>query len=213
MIRDRIKNRLRGMALKAFGMERQAEARTTRQTTGSAEYDPSVIPPLVDGDGDTPGPNHKELIGRTWLAAQLKGGDAGLLIDVRPPQEWIAGIIPSSVLVPGPQILERLDLLPAKTLRVTLVDATGEQEAFALAEKLRAEGWGWARSLQGGWAEWVEHGEPEEVPAGSEGRWQLADPVEVQGRRGVVQGLGPATADVCFDDGGFALGLALTDLS
>ena len=143
------------MALRAFGMERQAEARTTRKTTGSGEYDPSVIPPLVDGDGDTPGPNHKEKIGRTWLAAQLNGGDAGTVIDIRPPQEWIVGTLPNALQVPGDQILRRTDLLPAKTRRVTLVDATHEQEAFDTAKTLRDQGWTWARSLQGGWAEWV----------------------------------------------------------
>ncbi len=213
MIRDRIKQRLRGIALKAFGMEKQAEARQTRKTTGSGAYDPSVIPPLVDGDGDTPGPNHKELIGRTWLAAQLKGGDAGIVIDIRPPQEWIAGVIPSSLLVPHEQIFQRSALIPDKSTRVTLVDATNEQEAFALAARLREQGWETARALQGGWAEWVEHGEQQDLPPRSEGRWQLADPVEHEGRRAVIQGLHAENADLLFDDGSFLLKIPLSAIS
>lgn len=213
MIRDRFKKRLRGMALRAFGMERQAEARTTRKTTGSDEYDPSVIPPLVDGDGDTPGPNHKEKIGRTWLAAQLNGGDAGTVIDIRPPQEWIVGTLPNALLVPGDQILRRTDLLPPKTRRVTLVDATHEQEAFETAKTLRDQGWTWARSLQGGWAEWVEQGETQVTPPRSEGRWQLADPIEHDGRRGVIQALREDSADILYDNGDFALEVPLQSLS
>ena len=213
MIRDRLKSRLRGIALRAFGMERQAEARTTTATTGGGKYDPSVIPPLVDGDGDTPGPNHKSLIGRTWLAAQLNGGDAGVVVDVRPPVEWIVGIIPTAHLIPGDQLLNRRDLLPAKTRRVTLYDATNEQQAFALAETLRNEGWTWARALQGGWAEWVEQGERQFIPPAEQGRWQLADPVEHDGRRGVVQAIRADVADVLYDDGTFALGVELTALS
>ena len=213
MIRDRIKQRLRGIALKAFGMEKQAEARNTRKTTGTGEYDPSVIPPLVDGDGDTPGPNHKELIGRTWLAAQIKGGDAGIIIDIRPPQEWIAGVIPSALLVPHEQVLERTELIPDKSIRISLVDATNEQEAFPLAARLREQGWTLARALQGGWAEWVEHSEEQHIPPRSRGRWQLADPVEHEGRRGVIQGLRAENADLLFDDRSFLLKISLTAIS
>ena len=45
-----------------------------RRRGDPSQFDPSKIPPLVDGDGDTPGPNHKTEIGRTWVSAQLAGG-------------------------------------------------------------------------------------------------------------------------------------------
>ena len=39
-----------------------------------ATFDESKIPKVVDGSGDTPGPNHKQDIGRTWVSAQMAGG-------------------------------------------------------------------------------------------------------------------------------------------
>jgi len=201
MIRDRLKGALKKVALKAFGMERDAEARTTRKTKGSKDYDASKIPKLVDGDGDTPGPNDKELIGSTWLAAQLVGGVPGAIVDIRPPQEWMSGHIPGAVLLPGDQILERTELLPDKNTRITVYDATGEQDAFAVAEKLRGQGWSIARSLQGGWAWWIEHSEPTTTPEPREGV-NLGDSVETKGGdRGVIQGFGDGTVDLLTDAG------------
>lgn len=202
MIRDRLKNAAKKLALKAFGMERDAEARTTRKTTGTVgSYDASKIPKLVDGDGDTPGPNHRELIGRTFLAASVIGGDGVIVVDLRPPQEWIAGTLPDALLLPNRQILDRPDVLPAdKTTVIALYDATDEQAARAVAAKLRDRGYA-ARSLVGGWAEWVEQDEPQVIPAAVEGSSvQLGDPVELKdGRRGTVQAVMPGpTYDVLF---------------
>ena len=75
MIRDRLKNRMRKMAIKAFGMDLDTEDRDPNAggRANPDDFDPSVIPKIVDGAGDTPGPNHKEDIGRTWVAAQLAG--------------------------------------------------------------------------------------------------------------------------------------------
>ncbi len=190
MIRDRIKGALRKAALKAFGMEWDAEERTRRKTKGSKDgtYDASVIPKLVDGDGDTPGPKHLELIGRTWLAAQLAGGVPGTIVDIRPPQETAHGLIPGSVLLPNHQILANTHLLPDPKLRVTVVDADGEQGSAQVAKLLRDAGWGWTRSLQGGWAEWLEHSEPDAKPEPVDGcRHQVGSTVSVKGRAGVVQ--------------------------
>lgn len=190
MIRDRLKTTARKVLLKAFGMEDDAATRTSfRPPAQKGEVDTTVIPKIVDGSGDTPGPNHKELIGRTWLAAQVIGGSPSVLLDIRPPEEWTAGILPGSLLLPHHQIKARLHLLPPKEQRVTVVDATGSDEAQALAAWLRGEGWGMARCLVGGWAEWVEHGEPSAQPEQPEGaRFRLGDPVELHdSRRGVVQ--------------------------
>ena len=77
-LRDRIRQKARGVAIRVLGMEFDTEERapTTRPKVAPGEIDLSVIPKLVDGDGDTPGPNHREDIGRTWVAAQLAGGVA-----------------------------------------------------------------------------------------------------------------------------------------
>lgn len=212
MIRDRLVGALKKVALKAFGMEHDASDRTTYQTKGSKDgYDASKIPKLVQGDGDTPGPNDKKLIGSTWLAAQLVGGVPGTIVDVRPPQEWMSGHIPGAILLPHDQILSRLDLLPAKDIRITIVDATGEQEAFDIADKLRGQGWNVARSLQGGWAWWMEHDEPSTRPETREGL-NLGDSVETgKGQRGAVQGFGDGTVDLLGDDGPI-LAVKLADL-
>ena len=212
MIRDRLKGALKKVALKAFGMERDAEDRTTYKTKGSKEYDASKIPRIVQGDGDTPGPNDKRRIGSTWLAAQLVGGVPGVIVDVRPPEEWMSGHIPGAVLLPGDQILDRPELLPAKTERITIYDATEEQQAYAVAEELRNRGWAVARALQGGWAWWIEHGEPTATPDKVDGR-ALGDSVETRdGKRGRIQGFGQGTVDLLCDDGP-VLGVKVGDLS
>ena len=204
MIRDRLKGALKKMALKAFGMEWEAEARTTYRPKGSKDgYDASKIPKIVDGDGDTPGPNHKELIGRTVLAAQTVAESGETVVDIRDPKEWIAGFIPGAILLPGKQILDREDLLPKdKKQRVSVYDATGEQDAFAIAAELRGRGYEWARSLQGGWAEWIEHSEPHVLPTQPDGfSFGLGDTVEFNsdGKRGTIQRVGPKDYDVLMD--------------
>jgi rhodanese-related sulfurtransferase len=189
MIRDRLKKAARKVALKAFGMERDAEDRRPTASNlkpGETKDIEAYMPKIVDGSGDTPGPNHKHLIGRTWLSAQVISHEE-CVIDLRPPEEYAQGHITHARLLPGDQLRQRTDLLPDKAVRVTVYDADDGGGARAMAEWLRAEGWGMARALQGGWAEWLEHGEPSETPAPLGGR-NIGDPVElVDGRRGVVQ--------------------------
>jgi rhodanese-related sulfurtransferase len=218
MIRDRIKGALRKAALKAFGMEWEAEERTRRKTKGSKDgsYDASVIPKIVDGDGDTPGPKHLELIGRTWLAAQLAGGVPGTIVDIRPPEETALGVIPGSILLPHKQILANTHLLPDPKLRVTVLDADGDQGSTDVARLLRDAGWGWSRSLQGGWAEWLEHSEPDEKPAAVDGcKYGIGGTVSYRGRPGVVQAAYVGGSyDVLLDYAGdeVAKGVAEADL-
>ncbi|HJN72485.1 MAG TPA: rhodanese-like domain-containing protein [Myxococcota bacterium] len=211
MIRDRLKGALRKVALKAFGMEREASDRTTEKTRGSTEYDPSKIPKIVSGSGDMPLATDQELIGSTYLAAQLIGGVPGTIIDTRPPEEWMAGHIPGALLLPGDQIRGRPELLPGPSDRISVYDATGEQGAFGVAEKLREQGFRVCRSLQSGWAGWIEHGEPVEKPEARAGH-NLGDSVETNdGRRGVIQGFGQGTVDLLCEDGP-ALGVAEAEL-
>ena len=166
MIRKRFKSLARRTAIKMFKMEFDTEEREQNtKRVDPSQVDLSKIPKLVDGDGDTPGPNHKEDIGRTWVSAQLVGGVAPCFVDTRPLAELEGGILPKAQVQPGEQILQHLDGLPTdRQARVVVYDATGEQGASALAERLRQEGWTMARQLKGGFAEWIEHDEPIEQP-------------------------------------------------
>jgi len=193
MIRDRLKKAARKVALKAFGMERDAEDRaptTSDVRAGDTEDIEKYIPKLVDGDGDTPGPNDRELIGRTWLAAQVISAVPGVLLDIRPPDEYAQGHIPGAQLSPGWQIKQRLELVPDKSIRVTVYDAADDSLAREVAQWLRDQGWEMARALQGGWAEWLEHGELSATPEPLAGGRAVAAPVDLtDGRRGVLQGV------------------------
>ncbi len=210
MIRDRIKQGVRKAALRFFGMEWDASERPVddrRGATGST-YDPTVIPRVVDGSGDTPGPKHAEDIGRTWVAAQLVSGVAPFLIDLRPPAECAAGLIRGAYVLPGRLIERHLELLPAREMRVTVYDQLGSDDSAAVAAWLREQGWPLARRLRGGYAEWIEHGEPVEVPQAPEGgRFVLGQMVQLRadGRRGYVlrstSGPEGASHTVWFDDG------------
>ena len=190
MIRDRFKKAARRAAIKLLHMEFDVEDRDpaaqTRGTVG--DVDMSVIPKLVDGDGDTPGPNHKWDIGRTWVAAQLVAGVAPVFVDIRDPAEVVAGALPGAIFAPARSILDHPELLPPKDVRVTVYDQTGDQGSTDVAQALRDAGWTLARRLQGGFAEWLEHGEPVETPtAATAGGWAPGSPVELaDGRRGHV---------------------------
>ncbi len=191
MFRDRLKAAVKKVALRAFKMEWDAENTSVGPPitkVGKAE-DAAYIPPVVDGAGDTPGPNHRENIGRTWLVAQVVSGAGPLLIDIRPPAECINGMLPGAMLFPGSQVKSNLDRLPPRTERVVIYDQIGGDESAELAAWLRTEGWSGARKLVGGYAEWIEHDEPVEVPqAPAGGKLHIGMPVErKRGGRGVVQ--------------------------
>lgn len=190
MIRDRLKNAARKVMLKAFGMERDAEASAGPPMPKAGEtFTSEYIPPIVQGSGDTPGPNHKTNIGRTWLAAQVASGAGPTLVDIRPPAECVAGMLPGALLLPNEQLKQNLHRLPPKSERVVIYDQIGSDASDALAEWLRGQGWEMARRLVGGYAEWVEYDEPIAVPQAPPGaRYHVGVPVEdTKGQRGTVQ--------------------------
>jgi len=191
MIRDRLKSAVKKVALRAFNMEWDAEETRDGGTrhVEKVVFDPTKIPKVVDGSGDTPGPNHKEDIGRPWVSATLAGGGALVFVDIRPANEVTSGMLPAAMLMPGDSVKKHLDRLPAKDIRVTLYDQTGEQGSEALAAWLRGQGWTMARRLRGGFAEWIEHGEAVILPQLSPGaRAKVGDPVSLKdGRGGWVQ--------------------------
>ncbi len=194
MIRDRLKRAARRAALKAFGMEEQAEERdkswhAETQVVSDAELDRSVIPKVMAGSGDTPGPNHKTQIGRTWVAAQLTAGVPPFFVDIRSPEECAGGVLPGAILLPGDQLKTRLDVLPEQNIRVTIYDQTGGNDSDVLAAWLREQGWGLSRQLKGGYLEWVENKELIDLPEPPEGgQFRVGDAVKLtDGNTGRVQ--------------------------
>ena len=159
MFRQFAKKALRKIAIRTLNMEFDVEERQ-EQSDEKPPFDPTKIPKVVDGSGDTPGPNHKTDIGRTWLSAQLSGGVQPFLIDIRPPNEVVSGIIPSAHLLPGQTIFSKMDLLPEdKSLRIVVYDQTDALGSEAVATALREQGWTMTRRLVGGFAEWIEWNE------------------------------------------------------
>jgi len=195
MIRDRLKRVARKAAIRVLGMEFDTEERdpNARGVADPSKFDPAKIPTVVDGAGDTPGPNHKEDIGRTWASAQAAGGVPPFFVDLRPPSEVVTGMLPGAILSSGMSLKEHLSLLPDRSERVTLYDQTGDQGSAELAAWLREQGWSMARRLQGGYAEWMEFSEPIVSPPRAEGAaHQLGDPVKLRdGRQAVVHTVTP----------------------
>lgn len=148
------------------------------------------VPRVQAGSGDTPGPNHPTDIGRTWTAAQLVAGGAGIVaVDVRSPAEWAQAHLPGAVLLPAAIAAEALAHLPGGGTDTCLAvyDAVGGSEAANVAALLRERGWPRARRLVGGFAEWVEEGE--DVVAASDGElpFRIGATVRIaDGRTGVV---------------------------
>jgi rhodanese-related sulfurtransferase len=221
MIRDRLKETAKKAALKFFGMEWDASDRphdANRGVAAPSAFDPSLIPRVVDGSGDTPGPKHLTNIGRTWVASQVISNVSPFLVDIRHPKECAAGLMQGAHLLPGDQVKKRLDLLPGKDMRVTVYDQLGSDEADALAGWLREQGWHLARRLVGGYAEWIEHAEPITVPqAPAGGRFVVGQQVErTSGGRAWVQEASVGATGPIYtlwsEDGRFAVGVREDEL-
>ena len=121
MIRDRLKKAARKAAIKVLKMDFDTQGGIPPSEGIPTPSMPSKIPTVVAGSGDTPGPNHKHDIGRTWTAAQVAGGAGNFFLDIRPPQEAVTGVLPGAIVMPGDLIKEHLDILPEKTDRVTVL--------------------------------------------------------------------------------------------
>jgi rhodanese-related sulfurtransferase len=141
----------------------------------------------MDGSGDTPGPNHRTNIGRTWVSAQLLGGEGIVVVDVRSPPEWVAGTLPGAICIPSSLLAAHTGMLPTdERAFVAVCDAIGGDDAAAAAEALRAAGWPRARRLVGGFAEWIEEGE-EVAALAAHGFPAIGDSVALpDGRSGLV---------------------------
>ena len=209
MIRDRLKKAARKAALKAFGMEEQAEERdkswhAEAGAVSDEDLDRTVIPDIYMGTDVNPGPNDKTRIGRTWVVAQLNSGVPPFFVDIRTPEECAGGVLPGAILLPGEQLKARLDVLPEQNIRVTIYDQPGGTESDTIASWLREQGWVLARQLQGGYLEWVENKETVDLPEPPEGgQFRVGDAVQLAGgSSGRVQSTSAGPQYVVLKDDG-----------
>lgn len=99
-----------------------------------------------------------EVVDRDELAARLKGG-AVVLLDVRPPSEFVAGHIEGSRSVPITELRRHLDALPTDADVVAYCRGPYCVYADEAVRELRRRGFA-ARRLEDGFPEWKRAGLP-----------------------------------------------------
>ncbi|MFP3901304.1 MAG: rhodanese-like domain-containing protein [Acidimicrobiia bacterium] len=87
-------------------------------------------------------------------------GQAAALIDVREPDEYVAGHVPGAVLVPLASVPDRLDEVP-EAGTVYVICASGSRSLVA-AEYYRSQGRD-AVNVAGGTKSWMSSGHPVSV--------------------------------------------------
>lgn len=90
-------------------------------------------------------------------AAELRDGGA-FVLDVREPDEWLAGHIPGAVHIPLGELAERVAEVPADRT-VVVVCRSGNRSAQG-REILRAAGLPRVTSMAGGMLDWAAAGLP-----------------------------------------------------
>lgn len=83
--------------------------------------------------------------------------DGGFVLDVREPQEYVAGHVPGAVPVPLAQVLSRRSELPSDR-RIHVICASGNRSKTA-TDWLRSSGVD-AVSVAGGTSGWITAGRP-----------------------------------------------------
>jgi hydroxyacylglutathione hydrolase len=86
------------------------------------------------------------------------GADGHQVVDVRGESEWRGGHLPGAVLIPLPQLRERLDEIPSD--RPVVVHCQSGGRSAIAASVLRAAGREAVATLTGGYAAWVQAGLP-----------------------------------------------------
>ncbi len=82
---------------------------------------------------------------------------SGLLVDVREPDEYVAGHVPGAMLIPMGQLANRMRELD-KSSPVFVICASGNRSS-AMTDLLRAAGFD-AASVAGGTGAWARLGRP-----------------------------------------------------
>jgi len=83
--------------------------------------------------------------------------ERGLLVDVREPDEYVAGHVPGAVLIPMSQFANRMGEID-ETSPVFVICASGNRSS-AMTDLLRGAGFD-AVSVTGGIAAWTRSGRP-----------------------------------------------------
>ena len=97
-----------------------------------------------------------------FLALPSSGDAAPFVLDVRTPEEYVAGHVPGAVNIPHDQVAARLADVP-KDKDVVLYCRSGRRAGMA-AEVLAANGYTRLQHLEGDMAGWQEKQRPVEVP-------------------------------------------------
>jgi rhodanese-related sulfurtransferase len=101
-------------------------------------------------------------IGHAALLQQLQSGDKPLVIDVRTPQEYSAGHVPSAINIPHTEIAARLgEISQHKDQPVVIYCKSGRRAAIA-ATALQQAGFTRLLHLEGDMAAWHANGLPQE---------------------------------------------------
>jgi phage shock protein E len=97
-----------------------------------------------------------------FVALPASGDAAPFVLDVRSPEEYIAGHVPGAVNIPHDQVAARLAEVP-KDKDVVLYCRSGRRAGMA-AEVLAANGYTRLKHLEGDMLGWQEEQRPVEVP-------------------------------------------------
>jgi rhodanese-related sulfurtransferase len=97
-----------------------------------------------------------------FVALPASGDAAPLVLDVRSPEEYVAGHVPGAVNIPHDQVAARLAEVP-KDKDVVLYCRSGRRAGMA-GEVLAANGYTRLQHLEGDMLAWVEKGRPVETP-------------------------------------------------
>jgi rhodanese-related sulfurtransferase len=95
-------------------------------------------------------------------AAMNEGDDAPFVLDVRSPEEFVAGHVPGAVNVPYDQVATRLAEVP-RDKDVVLYCRSGRRAGIA-AQVLAQNGYTRLQHLEGDMPAWIAQGRPTETP-------------------------------------------------
>lgn len=103
-----------------------------------------------------------EPVTRDTLLARIREGSV-IILDVRPPEEYAAGHVPSAVSIPVDELEQRLAELPRGQEIVACCRGPYCVYSYQAIDILRPKGFQ-VRRLQGGYLEWMTAGLPIEHP-------------------------------------------------
>ena len=121
------------------------------------ELDPDTL--VIHPDGPVPALGDERLVSVDVVAAELERGAALVLLDARPPADYVRGHITGAISVPFYAVEAVVDQLPADRWFVTYC-ACPHAEAMQAADILEAHGLPHVRVLDEGVRVWAERGYP-----------------------------------------------------